>query len=113
MPCSLAIEGVSSFACHQVFTAQTVLRIDLAKTLTGLSMFYLVHLQYGCPGKQVMLALIALLHPGLKYPPEFFCPICMSKKTVSLSRGIICPLLLIPIGAQLQMDFGFYKVDSI
>jgi hypothetical protein len=107
-----AVAGVSSFDCAAL-TEQTVSRIDLAKTMTGLSMFSLIHLRYGCPGRRVMEAILVFLKLSVKYPPEFFCPICMSEKTVSLSRGCTRRVLLLPIGARLQMDFGFYKVDSI
>jgi hypothetical protein len=37
----------------------------------------------------------------------------MSEKTVSLSRGNLQVLTFLPIGARIQMDFGFYKIPSI
>jgi hypothetical protein len=46
-------------------------------------------------------------------PHDFLCPICKSEKTVSLTCGTIQPILFLPLGARLQMDFGFYKTASI
>jgi hypothetical protein len=49
-----------------------------------------------------------------KHPPDdFHCPLCMQEKTKSLPRQVSTFTTLLPTGARIQMDFGFYKVDSI
>jgi hypothetical protein len=73
----------------------------------------LVHLQYGCVSSPSLVALLKYLKIVVAIPTDFLCPICMSEKMVSLSRGNIQPLLFLPLGARLQMDFGFYKIASI
>jgi hypothetical protein len=49
-----------------------------------------------------------------KHPPDdFHCPLCMQEKTKSLPRQVSTFTTLLPTGARIQMDFGFYQIDSI
>jgi hypothetical protein len=60
-----------------------------------------------------METLVCRLDPTLQIPPKWSCSICMSEKTKSLPHNPSVCTLLLPIGARLQMDFGFYKIPSI
>jgi hypothetical protein len=87
---------------------QSVTRINLAKKFTGSSLYALEHYRYGCPGEN------AQFHMTGKHPPDdFHCPLCMQEKTKLLPREVSTFNTLLPTGARIQMDFGFYKVDSI
>jgi hypothetical protein len=89
-------------------THQSVARIDLAKKFTGSSLYALEHYRYGCPGEKAQLQMTG------KHPPaDFHCPLCMQEKTKSLPRQVLTFTTLLPTGARVQMDFSFYKVDSI
>jgi hypothetical protein len=89
-------------------THQSVARLNLAKTLTGLSLYALEHYRYGCPGKKAQFQMTG------KHPPDdFHCPLCMQEKTKSLPSQVSIFNTLLPIGARIQLDFGFYKIDSI
>jgi hypothetical protein len=49
-----------------------------------------------------------------KPPPEdFHCPLCRQENTISLSKALTTMTALLPIGARLQLDLGFYKVAFI
>jgi hypothetical protein len=112
-----AVAGVTTFDPHNALTDQTVARLDLINKYKSKSDEYalvmLIHLRYGCASGTILQAILKFLKLPVVIPPDFLCPICMSEKTVSLSRGRIQPLLFLPLGARLQMDFGFYKIPSI
>jgi hypothetical protein len=104
---NLAILAISVTG-RQGMTHQSVARINLAKKFTGSSLYALEHYRYGCPGEK------AQFHMTGKHPPDdFHCPLCMQEKTKSLPRQVSTFTTLLPTGACIQMDFGFYKVDSI
>jgi hypothetical protein len=112
-----AVEGISTFQPTRALTAQSVARLDMVNkyksTTDAYALVMLIHLRYGCASGTVLAALLKTLKINVAIPDDFLCPICMSEKTVSLSRGRIQPLLFLPLGARLQMDFGFYKIPSI
>jgi hypothetical protein len=89
-------------------THRSIVRINLAKTLTGSSLHALEHYRYGCPGEKAQFQMTG------KHPPtDFHCPLCMQENTKSLPSQVSTFTTLLPIGARIQMDFGFYKVNSI
>jgi hypothetical protein len=89
-------------------THQSIARINLAKTLTGSSLYALEHYRYGCPGENAQFQMTG------KHPPtDFHCPLCMQEKTKSLPSQVSPFTTLLPIGERIHMDFSFYKVDSI
>jgi hypothetical protein len=89
-------------------THQSVARLDLAKKFTGTSLYALEHYRYGYPGEKAQFKMT-----GKDPPADFHCPLCMQEKTKSLPWQSSTFSTLPPIGARLQMDLGFYKVDSI
>jgi hypothetical protein len=89
-------------------THQSVARLDLAKKCTGTSLYALEHYRYGCPGEKAQFKIT-----GKDLPADFHCPLCMQEKTKALPRQSSTFTTLLPIGAHLQMDLGFYKVDLI
>jgi hypothetical protein len=109
-----AIEGITDFTGpYQALTAQSVARIDLVTKFKGIPLLNLIHLRHGCPGRKITEQLVRRVDPSFQLPPEWSCSVCMSEKTKSLpSHPSICTTLL-PLGARLQMDFGFYKIPSI
>jgi hypothetical protein len=112
-----AVEGISTFKPQRALTAQSVARLDMINkyksTTDAYALVMLIHLRYGCASGAVLAALLKSLKINVAIPNDFLCPICMSEKTTTLSRGRIQPLLFLPLGARLQMDFGFYKIPSI
>jgi hypothetical protein len=86
-------------------THQTVARLDLAKTFSGTSLYALEHFRYGCPGVKAQTRMM-----GKPPPADFHCPLCMQEKTISLAKTSTTMTTLLPIGARLQLDLGFYKV---
>jgi hypothetical protein len=108
-----SVAGVTTFDKDKALTEQTVARIDLLTKLKGHSIIFLIHLRYGCAPKTLFQAILKFLNIDLPVPKDFVCPLCMSEKTVSLSRGNLQVLTFLPIGARIQMDFGFYKIPSI
>jgi hypothetical protein len=86
-------------------THQTVARLDLAKTFSGTTLYALEPLCYGCPGAKAQTRMT-----GKPPPDDFHCPLCMQEKTVSLPRAPTTMTTLLPIGARLQLDLGFYKI---
>jgi hypothetical protein len=112
-----AVAGLTKFHPHQALTEQTVARLDLMNKFQSPAdahaLIMLVHLRYGCASGTILVALLKSLKITVPVPADFLCPICMSEKGVSLSRGSIQPILFLPLGARLQMDFGFYKLKSI
>jgi hypothetical protein len=112
-----AVAGITTFAPHRALTEQSVARLDLLNKYKNTTDAYvivmLVHLRYGCIRGSALVDILKHLQIAVVIPKDFLCPVCMSEKTVSLSRGRIQPLLFLPLGARLQMDFGFYKIPSI
>jgi hypothetical protein len=89
-------------------THQSIAHINLAKALTGSSLYALEHYRYSCPGEKAQFQMTG------KHPPtDFHCPLCTQEKTNSLPSQVSTFTTLLPIGARIQMDLGFYKIDSI
>jgi hypothetical protein len=114
-----AIEGVTKFTSNTALTTQTMARIDLLnkfQSLTGANaIIMLVHLRYGCARGVILQGILNSLSIKTKVLKDFQCPICMAEGTaVTLSRGSISPLLFLPLGARVQMDFWFLQsaIDS-
>jgi hypothetical protein len=98
---------------HCALTSQSVSRIDLVTKFQGTQLLNLVHLRHGCPSKRITEQLVRRIDPSFQLPPEWYCCVCMSEKTKSLPRNPTVGTLFLPIGARLQMDFGFYNIPSI
>jgi hypothetical protein len=112
-----AVAGVTTFDSQCAPTKQTIARLDpinkYQNPADGYALVMLVHLRYGFASGAILVAQLKYLQITAVIPVNFLCPICTSEKTVSLSQGRIQPLLFLPLGARLQMDFGFYKIPSI
>ena len=112
-----AVAGITQFAPHHALTEQTVARLDLLtkckQPADAHAVVMLIHFCYGCASGVILTAILRFLKLTDVIPPDFLCPICMSEKTVALSRGSIQPLLFLPLGTRLLMDFGFYKLTLI
>jgi hypothetical protein len=80
----------------------------LLKRFTGTTLHALEHFRYGCPG-----ALAQEQLTGTKRPVDFSCPVCMQEKNVSMSSASTTIITLLSVGARIQLDLGFYKVESI
>jgi hypothetical protein len=89
-------------------THQTVPRLDLDKTFSGASLYAMEHFRYGCPEAKAQAKMT-----GKTPPQDFHCPLCMQDKTTALPRQASTLTTLLPIGARLQLDLGFYKVATI
>jgi hypothetical protein len=89
-------------------THQSVARLNLAKTFSGTTLYALEHFRHGCPGAKAQTRMTVTPPPA-----DLHCPLCMQEKTVSLPRASVTMVTLLPIGARLQMDLGFFKVPSI
>jgi hypothetical protein len=89
-------------------THQSIACINLAKTLTGSSLYALEHYRYGCPGEKAQFQMT-----DKHSPTDFHCPLCMQEKTKSLPSQKSTFTTLLPIGARIQIHFGFYRIDSI
>jgi hypothetical protein len=108
-----AITGVMCFASNKALTTHSVARVDLLKQLQDHSVLLLLHLRYGCAPRLVLQAILKEHKIDMQVKDDFHCPICMSEKQVSLPKGRGQILMFLPIGARIQMDFGFYKLPSI
>jgi hypothetical protein len=112
-----AVAGLTAFTPTDALTEQTGARLDLLTKLQGPTDVYalvmLIHFRYGCARGVILTGILKFLNIKVVVPKDFLCPICMSESTVSLSRGSIRPILFLPLGARVQMDFGFYKIPSI
>jgi hypothetical protein len=64
-------------------THQTVARLDLAKNLSGTTLYALEHFRYGCPGAKAQKMMT-----GKMPPPDFHCPLCLQEKTTALPKVI-------------------------
>ena len=109
-----AIEGITDFTGpYQALTAQSVARIDLVTKFKGIPLLNLIHLRHGCPGRKITEQLVQSVDLSFQLPPAWSCSVCMSEKTKSLPSHPSIGTLLLPLGARLQMDFGFYKIPFI
>jgi hypothetical protein len=88
-----AVAGITTFDLQRALTKQSVARLDLLhkykSTTEAHALVMLVHLQYGCVSGTSLVALLKYFKIVVDIPVDFLCPICMSEKTVSLSRGRI------------------------
>jgi hypothetical protein len=82
-----SVAGQSSFSAVTALTEQSVARIDLTHQLSGHAKLILLHLRYSCPGRTIMQQLLKNADVDPTIPEDFHCPVCMSKKTISLPRG--------------------------
>jgi hypothetical protein len=89
-------------------THQSVARLDLAKKFSGTTLYALEHFRFGCPGAKAQTQMT-----GKVSPDDFDYPLCMQEKTKSLPRQSSTFVALLPVGARIQLDLGFYKKDSI
>jgi hypothetical protein len=87
-------------------THQTVACLDLTKTFSGDLLYALEHFRYGCPGAKAQAKVTGKLPPT-----SWNCPLCMGEKRMALPKRPTTVTTLLPIGARLQMDLGFYKID--
>ena len=96
--------------------------LSLVSTLLSIfkadSLYHLLHLQYGCPGRRQMELILKSDHvkgvpANVTIPDVFRCPICDKEKTNSLPAQGPQDMMLLPIGARFGADFGFYKTTSV
>jgi hypothetical protein len=73
-------------------THQTVARLDLAKNLSGTTLYALEHFRYGCPDAKAQAMMT-----GKTPPPDFHCPLCLQEKTTALPRNYTTLITLLPI----------------
>jgi hypothetical protein len=91
--------------------------IDLAKTMPLTSLYHLIHLRLGCPGRRAMELLlngrsVTGLPANVPIPDAFSCPICLREKQPSLAHGPTREPPLLVLGELLHIDFGFYRIRS-
>ena len=103
-----------AFSIKQYQTAQ----IDLAKSFKGDDLYHLLHLRYGCPGKDVMRQILQSkrvrgVPTNVTIPDIFRCPICDKEKTNSVPNNPTTDTFLIPKGARFHGDFGFLKINAL
>jgi hypothetical protein len=82
-----SIAGLSAFLA--TLTAQSITYIGLAQQLRGHANLILLHLLYGCPGRTIIKQLLKSTGIDNDIPNDFYCPICMAKKTISLPNGYL------------------------
>jgi hypothetical protein len=96
----------------------SVARLDLAKNFEHDGLYYLLHLQYGCPGWRAMELILQSdsvtgVPANVSIPETFHCPICDKEKTNLLPANEISDRTSLPIGARFGADSGFYNQTSV
>jgi hypothetical protein len=89
-------------------THQTVARLDLTKGFSGTTLYALEHFRYDCPGNKTQAMMT-----GKTPTQDFHCPLCMQEKTTALPQKPTTLTTLLPIGARLETDLGFYNVELV
>ena len=96
----------------EVEPERRVSALDLKNHVKDDALYHLMHLRWGCPGKETMKRIIAMdgvtgVPKNITIPEFFKCPICDKEKTQSVPANPMTDRFLLPKGARFQADFGF------